>query len=142
MGVWIDHVEKTPTYGIDEDSSAALPNKPLYLMAASNGVGGLQAGLAGRLAEVAIWNMLLGQAAIDQLYGNGPLGDASTALLATSVELANLRHYWRVLGAIDPEPATVGSIDLDVVDVSPQVPHPIALSPGSGPRTGFIVGVF
>lgn len=79
---------------------------------------------AGRIAELAIWGGYnFDGTDVSNLY-NGGSGTA-----ASNVQSGSLIHYWQVCGSASPEPASVGSVALNLVGSPTNVTHPIS---GSG----------
>lgn len=99
------------------------------IIGASGGVFVFTSGnpLAGALAEVAVWQ--------------SALTDGNITSLAAGVRADTIgtpSHYWRIMGAADPEPEEMGTgKDLVVTGTLPQVTHPFD---GAGPPPLTLVG--
>lgn len=128
--IYVDGSSVGITRNTDQNTTGNFPNAILGLMYRREASDLF---VAGRLAELAMWSdLLLTGADALALYGNGPLGESSTAILASAVASGSPANYWRML---TDGVASLGGINLTLTGTS-QVAHPIATSPGAAVAAG------
>jgi hypothetical protein len=90
---------------------------------------------AGDLAEIALWNIALSATDIAAL---------AAGVRADTIQVANLKDYWRVSGTSSPEPNEVsGAVALTINGSCPQAASdPPWISGGPPPQTGRMFALF
>lgn len=121
-GVWNGVADRTVYRGTSSanNTTSNSPNAPNEMLVGISHTG--TSPLAGRAAEVGVWDVALSAADIAML---------TAGLSPLAVQPANLIGYWPLVGRTSPEINLVGVQVLTMVDAPDTIEHPLIYMPSS-----------